>query len=331
MKSKTKWVAFVGTDDQWDDQLLSLSEPCVYQSSSWAKHRTDFGWQPLRIVSETNRCHAQILCKTIFGTTIAWIPGGPTGEISEINSELVSAIRRFTKNSRTYVRLNLLQETDLSSEQILKTNQWRRAKTKLSSGRTLIYSLNEDEPTRRDLQSANWGRNLRRGKTRNCAPYLWRDVDAAEVAELYQQLSAYKELTNISEIPSSENIKSLINRCGSRLIVFRCDDESGKPLAIRGAITFGDKAWDILAAVSPHGRNQYSSYVTAWALLNYCALKGCKIYDLSGIDPVKNKGVYDFKNGTGAKEIEYLGEWELGSPFFVQPIVSRLLRYRKNS
>jgi lipid II:glycine glycyltransferase (peptidoglycan interpeptide bridge formation enzyme) len=51
---------------------------------------------------------------------------------------------------------------------------------------------------------------------------------------------------------------------------------------------------------------------------------------LSGIDPVKNKGVYDFKHGTGATEIKYVGEWDNGTPFYVQPLVGRLIRYRKN-
>lgn len=330
MKSTTQWEAFVGTDDQWNNQLLAFNEPCVYQSSSWAKHRADFGWQPLRLVSQTNRCYAQVLYKSIFGTTIAWIPGGPTGEISEINKELVATIQRLTKNSRAYIRLNLLQETNDSCEQMLKINQWRQAKTKLSSGLSLIYQLNNDEPTRRNLLSTNWGRNLRRGENRNNAPYLWRDVDAAQVAELYQQLSEYKELANNSEIPSLESIKSLINNCQSRLTVFRCDDDLGKPLAIRGALAFGDKAWDILAAVSPQGRKQYSSYVTAWALLTHFANLNVSRYDLSGIDPVGNKGVYDFKHGIGSTEIKYIGEWDCGTPAFVQPVVGRLLKYRNN-
>ncbi len=330
MKSTIQWKAFVGTDDQWDNQLISLSEPCVYQSSNWSKHRADFGWKSLRLVSETNRCYAQVLYKSIFGTTIAWIPGGPTGEISEINKELVAAIRRLTKSSRAYIRLNLLQETNDSCEQMLKINQWRQAKTKLSSGLSLIYQLNADEATRRNLLSTNWGRNLRRGESRNGASYLWRDVDAAQVAQLYQQLSEYKELANNSEIPSLESIKSLINNCQSRLTVFRCDDDLGKPLAIRGALAFGDKAWDILAAVSPQGRKQYSSYVTAWALLTHFANLSVSRYDLSGIDPVGNKGVYDFKHGIGSTEIKYIGEWDCGAPAFVQQVVGRLLKYRNN-
>jgi len=329
MKSTVKWSPWTGTASQWDARLLELNSSCVYQSSSWSDHRANFGWKSVRLVTETTRCYAQVLYKSVFKTTVAWIPGGPLGDQSEVTTELVAAIQQITKSKRVYVRLNLLEELDAVCAQSLQTNNWHQVSTKLSSGLSLIYRLDKDEPTRRNALSANWGRNLRRGESRNSKPYLWTEVSADVISDLYTQLSEYKDLTESGEIPSAATIDSLIKCCTSELRVIRCDDEAGKPLAVRGALIFGSKAWDIFAAVSPQGRKQYSSYVTAWSLLNHCATENCKTYDLSGIDPVKNKGVYDFKHGTGATEIKYIGEWELGSPFFVQPIVSRLLKYRK--
>jgi lipid II:glycine glycyltransferase (peptidoglycan interpeptide bridge formation enzyme) len=329
MKSTVKWLPWTGTASQWDARLLELNSSCVYQSSSWSDHRANFGWKSVCLVSETNRCYAQVLYKSAFKTTVAWIPGGPLGDQSEVTTELVAAIQQITKSKRVYVRLNLLEELDAVCAQSLQTNNWHRASAKLSSGLSLIYRLDKDEPTRRNALSTNWGRNLRRGERRNSKPYLWTEVSADVISDLYTQLSEYKDLTESGEIPSAATINSLIKCCTSELRVIRCDDEAGKPLAVRGALIFGSKAWDIFAAVSPQGRKQYSSYVTAWSLLNHCATENCRTYDLSGIDPVKNKGVYDFKHGTGATEIKYIGEWELGSPFFVQPIVSRLLKYRK--
>lgn len=329
MRSATKWTAWVGTDDQWDEQLRTLSGACVFQGSKWARHRADFGWKSVRLISETGRCYAQVLYKTVLGTSIAWIPGGPTGDIDEIGGEFVTMIRRLTNSSRIYVRVNILKKTNQAVEKSLVNSQWRRVRTKLSSGFSLTYSLQADETTRRNDLSTNWGRNLRRGESRNQTPYIWTQVSSQEIADLYKNLSDYKDLADSGEIPGDESIKSLIHHCKNDLYVFRCDDETGELLAIRGALRFGRKAWDIFAAVSPKGRKQYSSYVTAWSLLNFCAEQGVDLYDLSGIDPINNKGVYDFKHGTGATEVEYVGEWEFGSPFFVQPIVGRLIRYRK--
>ena len=330
MTSTTGWSEWLGTNEQWDVQQLKLSQPCVYQSSSWAAHRATFGWRSIRLMSATNTCFAQVLYRNVCGLTIAWIPGGPSGDLGDVNKNLITEFRRFTRTSRVYFRLNSLEQINQDIERHLVDNKFCRVTHKLSSGLSLIYSLNGDQIKQRENLSSNWGRNLRRGETRNNKPYLWQQVDTAGVAGLYQKLAEYKDLAATSEIPKSETINSLIKNCKNHLLVFRCDDDLGQPLAIRGALIFGDRAWDIFAAVSPQGRKQYASYVTAWALFNHCAETNVKNYDLSGVDPIHNKGVYDFKHGTGATEIKYVGEWDCGTPIFVKPIVGRLLKYRKN-
>ena len=75
-----------------------------------------------------------------------------------------------------------------------------------------------------------------------------------------------------------------------------------------------DTAWDLLAAAGAQARKVYASHATLWALLEECNRKGLSWCDLSGVDPVHNKGVYDFKQGTGADPVEYLGEWEWACP-----------------
>ena len=57
-------------------------------------------------------------------------------------------------------------------------------------------------------------------------------------------------------------------------------------------------------------RKVYASHATLWAMLDHCSRLGLCDYDLSGVDPVGNKGVFDFKHGTGARLVECLGEWE---------------------
>ncbi|MFM9119456.1 MAG: hypothetical protein ACKOQT_03920, partial [Acidimicrobiaceae bacterium] len=189
MKSTVRWLPWLGTDSQWDIEILKLKSPCVYQSSGWSNHRANFGWKSVRLVSETNRCFAQVLYKSVFKTTVAWIPGGPLGDQSEVTTELVTAIQQITKSKRVYVRFNSLEELVKDSVQSLQTNNWHQVTTKLSSGLSLIYGLDKDEPTRRNALSTNWGRNLRRGDSRNSKPYLWTEVSADVITDLYTQLS----------------------------------------------------------------------------------------------------------------------------------------------
>ena len=44
-------------------------------------------------------------------------------------------------------------------------------------------------------------------------------------------------------------------------------------------------------------------------LIQACKNAGVEHYELMGVDFENNEGVYHFKKGTGARLIEYLGEW----------------------
>ncbi len=331
MKEKSNWTQWSGPDSEWDAQLLKFAEPCAYQTSSWGNHRVDFGWKILRLVHESQKsCAAQVLVKTKFGTSIAWVPGGPVGDLITLDKGFDELILKLTGYSRLFIRLNSLEPTDSNSQHSLRANGWQPAKSKFSTGLSLIYPLQAEELSRRELLTTNWLRNLRRGETRNVDPYIWSNYSAEDIANIYQQLDEYKGLETNVDTPSLETISSLISKCRKNLLLVRCDDSNGNPLAIRGALYLGKKAWDIFAATSPVGRKQYSSYVTTWKLFSACVDMKITNYDLSGIDPINNKGVYDFKKGTGAKEVAYLGEWDRGSPSFIGPLAGRLIGYRRN-
>jgi lipid II:glycine glycyltransferase (peptidoglycan interpeptide bridge formation enzyme) len=64
-------------------------------------------------------------------------------------------------------------------------------------------------------------------------------------------------------------------------------------------------------------------------LANHLAQNGATTYDLGGIDPIKNKGVYNFKRGTNAADVEYLGEWDLCKPALLRTTINLLIA-RKN-
>jgi lipid II:glycine glycyltransferase (peptidoglycan interpeptide bridge formation enzyme) len=62
--------------------------------------------------------------------------------------------------------------------------------------------------------------------------------------------------------------------------------------------------------------------------MKLCGERNVQWYDMSGVDPVNNKGVYDFKKGTGAQDLQYLGEWEYARPSIFGLIASRIIARR---
>ena len=47
------WSEWQGTDLDWDQALLELADYNIYQSSSWANHRADFGWNIIRLQNQS--------------------------------------------------------------------------------------------------------------------------------------------------------------------------------------------------------------------------------------------------------------------------------------
>jgi lipid II:glycine glycyltransferase (peptidoglycan interpeptide bridge formation enzyme) len=94
------------------------------------------------------------------------------------------------------------------------------------------------------------------------------------------------------------------------LILYRSDDERGELMSLGGALVFGSQANLWLFATTEQGRTSRAAYSVFWALVQHCKRIGVTSYDLGGIDPVNNAGVYRFKKDSGATPVELLGEWD---------------------
>lgn len=75
----------------------------------------------------------------------------------------------------------------------------------------------------------------------------------------------------------------------------------------------GKTAVYLLGATSNEGMKSRGSYLLHWKLIEWLKDKGFAVYDLHGIDPVKNPGGYRFKNGLcggNGKEVAFLGRFD---------------------
>ena len=84
----------------------------------------------------------------------------------------------------------------------------------------------------------------------------------------------------------------------------------------------------MVAVTTPAWRKAYSSYEVFWKLCQELHNRGVARLDLSGIDPVNNVGVYNFKKGTGAAAVTYLGEWECSRPTIIRNVASTVISRR---
>jgi hypothetical protein len=187
---------------------------------------------------------------------------------------------------------------------------WRRPRKPLSANTTMVLSLKSDSAVNQREATKNWRHNLSRFAKYPLVLEKWEKPSATLMRELYAQM----EISKAIPIQNSELIiNSLLEHFASSLLVYRCMTTDGRIIAIRGAIIFGNTAYDIFAAANKVARSCYATYGTFWALVQDLAKQEIRYYDLGGVDIKNNPGVFNFKKGTGAKLVENHIELEYSS------------------
>ena len=325
----SNWQVWDETDSRWDLIISQFSDGSIYQTTKWAKHKESSGWQVIRLIKfDQNLPVAAAQClfrRGPLGSVVVWVAGGPIGDIDSVSSDFVNIVKQQTSARFLYIRVAVMRQTDAASANALTSQGWRQSSAIIGTRSSLIHSLDAEESIRRSRCSSNWKRNLKRSAQNEGLTYIWESPDGNSISDAYAQMDEFKDIKGVSLARSSDDLQSVINTFGDSLILVRSDDKDGAPLAIRGALLFNETAWDFIAVTTPAGRKKYASHAVFWALAEQCFQLGIKQFDLGGIDPVNNRGVYDFKKGTGTAQVDYLGEWETSSPLWFRGIASRLI------
>jgi len=308
---------------------MQFPDYTIYQSHCWGDHKSRFGWIPHRMkATKGDRivAAAQVLVRRFpFGIAVAWVPGGPVGLVESWGRPFRSAVEDALGARHLYCRVYPLRERVRQDQEQMVAAGWQRTQWSMNSGTSLAYALTGSEDDRMGRASGNWRHNLRRSRKYAHAVGVWETPDPEQLLQVYKAMQSHKGL---QEQISRAALVSILAAFGKKCIVVRCNDEQGHLLALRGALLLGSKGWDIFAAATPRARKVYASYATFWELMKQCASRKVLSYDMSGVDPVAGKGVYDFKKGTGASELEYLGEWDWATSSIIQRTANWLIRRR---
>jgi hypothetical protein len=312
----------------WDGHLQAFPDRSYVHAFGWGRYKATQGWRPIRAEAHDERGAlagmVQALVRTYpAGVGVIWCPGGHVGPLDLWNRDLVGALARAGGMSRTYCRVSFMRPLAAPDVQHLQALGWRRPSRPVSAPATFIWDLPaSDEATMAGL-TGNWRHNLQRALRRNLRVVEWRDPSPSAVAGVFGAMSRYKRLEMTID-PAA--VSAMLGSLDGRLLVYACENDAGTPIAVRGCVVDGERAWDLLAATSPEGRQRYASYAVLWALIRGCRARGVTRYDLGGVDAAAAPGVYTFKRGTGAREQQHLGEWESSTSRLLASVVSVRLR-----
>lgn len=297
---------------KWDLYLSKFTDRNCYQTFGWGEYKGSQGWTPYRWAAfdENNKIAALfqgLFRKFSLGLGLLWGPGGPIGDIETWGLQLRHKILDTLRVKKCYCRFYPQRQYNQHDVLLLKGHGWQRVLHPISSGLSMWIDPMQDDEQLISLCSKNWRRNLRRAGKHDLNVYMWDNPNAKEVISIYKSMQSYKK---IKEQYSLEQLENLFDKNGRHIVLFRCDNAEGQILGLRGCTIFANRAWELLAATNEKGRKVYSSYALLWALIQYCRSLKMEFYDVSGIDPFNNLGVYNFKKGIGGSLFEYLGEWD---------------------
>lgn len=126
---------------------------------------------------------------------------------------------------------------------------------------------------------------------------------------LYDEMMARKRFNTTVDVREFARIQEKLSP-GEKMRVALAG-QSGRLHAGMVATALGETGIYLLGATGQEGLKSKASYLLQWRMIEYLRTMGCRSYDLGGINPRRNPGVYHFKSGIGGAEVHQLGRFEL--------------------
>ena len=170
------------------------------------------------------------------------------------------------------------------------------------SYRTFVMDLTPPLEELRSRLDKKWRNQLSRSERNNLAVISgYGSEDFRTFCEIYSQMRERKAFETTVDVDQFGRIQEALPE-SQRMRVLICKDK-GVPVAGLVASAMGDSAIYLLGATSDAGLNSKGAYLLQWAVIQWLKERGIKSYDLGGIDPEGNPGVYHFKRGLSGIDI----------------------------
>jgi hypothetical protein len=125
-----------------------------------------------------------------------------------------------------------------------------------------------------------------------------------EFSGLYRAMWQRKQFYSAVDIDEFHQIQQRLPE-SQRLKILICRHEQ-KAVAAVVCSAIGDTAIYLLGATNEDGMKLKASYLLQWKAIEFSKERGLHFYDLGGIDPVANPGVYHFKSGMSGADVSHI-------------------------
>jgi lipid II:glycine glycyltransferase (peptidoglycan interpeptide bridge formation enzyme) len=314
----------------WDSWQSSSKESSPFQTFYWGKTKVYSGWKPFYLVSQDSNKQfvsaVLLLLKKKGPVGIVWTAGVVAGNGTLPKKKDLNVLMQGIGVWFYIFRMNFLEKKELEKSQKLQAFGFKKSWALINSGLTFILNVPELYDDFYQKLSSNWRHNLKRSQKYDLIFERWEEPNFEVIEATMKSMENFKQID--LQIPLEE-FKVLHSHYQKNLFFYKATSKEGSIHSIRAVFRLNHKVFDFLAFTAPEGRKTYSSYGLVGFIIKDLISMQIKEYELSGIDPEKNPGVYNFKKGLGGEFTDYLGEWELTNFLPLAWLLNGYLRFKK--
>ena len=157
------------------------------------------------------------------------------------------------------------------------------------------------EELRRKLD-AKWRNHLKRSEKNGLDVVAGTGNDEYRTFRLiYDQMRKRKTFETTVDVEEFGRIQEDLPE-SQRMRILICQDK-GTPVAGLVTTAMGDSAIYLLGATNDEGLKSQGAYLLQWTMIKWLKENGIRWYDLGGIDPERNPGVFSFKRGFSGADL----------------------------
>ncbi len=196
--------------------------------------------------------------------------------------------------------------------------------------RTFLLDLSPSLATLRKRFDQKWRNQLNRAEREGLT------VESGEGQEGYEVFSdIYKDMWEQKRFNTSVDVWEFARICqdlpeGLRVKILTCRHQ-GVPVSSIVCSAMGNTGIYLLGATNEIGRKIKAAYLLQWTMIKWLKEKGFQYYDLGGIDPERNPGVFHFKSGLSGQDVTYATPLEACGNPLSSGIMSLLDRVRSTA
>jgi lipid II:glycine glycyltransferase (peptidoglycan interpeptide bridge formation enzyme) len=313
----------IGPND-WSEILPRFDDATIYQTWSYGSVR--WGQDHLSHVvlkrdgEVVGAAQARIIKIPILGAGIAYIPFGPLWRLHGRQKDLGSfqQVVRALYNEYVLKQGLLLRvipnEINDDADMIHSILQeeglvWRES---IPSYRTFLIDLSLPSEQLRKSLDQKWRNCLNRAGKNGLRVVEGFDDNLYNLfSNIYEEMHERKKFFEFVDINKMRAVQKDLQD-HFKMTIMLCEFEA-EPVSAVVCTAIGDTGIYLLGATNDKGRTLQASYLVQWRVIEWLKARGCRWYDLGGIDPEKNPGTYHFKAGLSGrlgKEVRYLGQFD---------------------